>query len=610
MSIKKLLALGLSLTVMLSGAVFADGEGGNDGGGEGGGAIVDPVVEKVALTALEVENCTVKIDGETVSSKEVDKDTEVELSAVPAENYEFVKWIKVNDPEKNPDGTDTDLSTSETYKLTVSEDTTVKAEVKVKEEVKKDPELKLAGTAKVGETLTAELANVEESTKVTYQWSMCSTNTKNSSFKNIADATEKTFTLTDDQEDKYVRVTAVIGEGETAAELTATTAEKVATSDGAPAAKVVTIKYADEAVSYKTEKYIVTRDDKKTVIEPYESKTEDADSKTIEPGKTIYVIKKDADQADDTKWTKIELPARPVMTQEVYGTKASYGANDGKLTNLVPGKMEYKLSTDTKWYSINKQGVYNLAPGDYWVRLRATDESFASDYKVVSVGQESKGSSGGGGGKTNSTYYSKNGQYGEISSTPTTAPSANKSKATFGDIETHWAKANIVRAVEKGLFSGIDENTFDPEGLTTRGMFITVIARLNGADLSGYKESKFADVSPEDYFGAAVAWGNEKNIITGIDENSFAPNETLSREQIAVILYRYAQLMNKAVTETADISGFADYSEVADYAKDALSWANKMGVVSGRDGNMLAPKGSATRAEVATMLIRFIDSVK
>lgn len=600
MDFKKLIALGLTATVMLSGAAFADGETGAGGGTE----VTDPAgptdpnpVEKFTLTVDPTENCTVSIDGDsTISSKEAEKDTNVVLKAEAAEGYEFVNWTDLDGKE---------LSAENPYTVTVTENTTVKAVVKETE--KTEPTVSITGTAKVGETLTAEVTNVAEGTEISYQWSMASV--KTSVYKDIENAKEKTLALTDDMENKYIKVTATIGTEEPTV-LTAIADTKVASSDNAPVATVVTIDYSKEVIKYDEAKYVVANEDKSKVISSYSSSLAEDDIGYIVPGKAIYVKKIAADASDDSVWTKIELPARPVMTQEVYATNASYGSKDGKLTNFVAGKMEYKLSTESTWHAVNKQGVYNLAPGEYWVRLRATDESFSSEYKTVIVGQDSKASPGSSGESSGGgTYYSKNGIYGKTDTVAPTTPSTS-AKASFDDIDGHWAKAEIVRAVEKGLFSGVSDNEFDPDGTTTRGMIVTLVARLDGAELDGYTESKFADVSMDDYFGKSVAWASDKGVVTGVDENSFDPNASLTREQIAVILYRYAKFAGKDTSATADISGFADYANVSEYAVEALSWANGAGIVSGRDGNMLEPKGTATRAEVATMLMRFTDNIK
>ncbi len=210
--------------------------------------------------------------------------------------------------------------------------------------------------------------------------------------------------------------------------------------------------------------------------------------------------------------------------------------------------------------------------------------------------------SGGNGGNGNSGG-------GGVSFKPTAPQQNTTAKASFGDIENHWAKANIVRAVEMGMFNGVAENTFDPEGTTTRGMIITIIARMNGVDLSGYQTSGFSDVNAGEWYAAAVEWGSQNGIVTGVSETSFDPNGLLTREQIATIIYRYAGKYGKDVSKKADISGFGDFDSVSEYASDAIAWANASGIVTGREGNLIDPQGTATRAEVATMLMRYLDNV-
>jgi hypothetical protein len=107
-----------------------------------------------------------------------------------------------------------------------------------------------------------------------------------------------------------------------------------------------------------------------------------------------------------------------------------------------------------------------------------------------------------------------------------------------------------------------------------------------------------------------VAWAAESGVVTGNSDGTFNPNGAITREQIAVILYRYAQQKGYDVSKKADLSAFADAASISDYAKEAMAWANASGLINGMDENTLAPVGNATRAQVAAILMRFLQSVE
>ena len=173
----------------------------------------------------------------------------------------------------------------------------------------------------------------------------------------------------------------------------------------------------------------------------------------------------------------------------------------------------------------------------------------------------------------------------------------------FTDITNHWAKDAILYAVDKNLFNGINANTFAPDMSMTRAMLVTVLHRLEGAPASG--SHSFNDVASGSWYGQAVAWAAGNNIVTGYDEQTFGPDNTITREQLAAILYRYAQFKGiETPSEGMSLREFADADSVSDWAAPAMQWAINAGIISGRDGNILDPGGNATRAEVATMLMR------
>lgn len=183
---------------------------------------------------------------------------------------------------------------------------------------------------------------------------------------------------------------------------------------------------------------------------------------------------------------------------------------------------------------------------------------------------------------------------------------APEEKALFGDISGHWAESNIKKAVEKGLFNGVSKDTFAPNAATTRGMFITVLSRMDGVESGQFRTDTYSDVSEKDYFATAVAWAETNNVANGVSGNRFAPKKDITREQMAVMLYRFAQY--KGITlDGANETSFTDAAAISDYVKEAVAAMAKAGILSGRENGSFDPKAKATRAETASMLVRFAE---
>lgn len=184
-------------------------------------------------------------------------------------------------------------------------------------------------------------------------------------------------------------------------------------------------------------------------------------------------------------------------------------------------------------------------------------------------------------------------------------------KNPFSDVkENDWFAGSVEYAVKNGLFRGISDDTFEPYGNITRGMFITVLYRADG-EPAVFGENGFTDVLKNDYFSDAVLWGEQNGIINGISDTLFAPNENITREQIAVMMYRYAKLTDTAPTGAWAIRlDYSDLTEISDYAAEAVMFCKLKNVMQGKDGNRFAPKENATRAEIAAVLERFLTNNK
>lgn len=170
----------------------------------------------------------------------------------------------------------------------------------------------------------------------------------------------------------------------------------------------------------------------------------------------------------------------------------------------------------------------------------------------------------------------------------------------YTDVDGHWARPEICEATEQGWMNGMSTTTFAPEDTMTRAMLVTMLYRASGEKAEG--ESSFVDVEKNIWYADAVAWAQKKNIVNGIGENRFAPDAPITREEFATILWRFAgEKDGAALPET-----FVDRASVSAWAQAAMNWAVAAGVINGTDGSRLDPQGTATRAQAAAMLCRYL----
>lgn len=179
----------------------------------------------------------------------------------------------------------------------------------------------------------------------------------------------------------------------------------------------------------------------------------------------------------------------------------------------------------------------------------------------------------------------------------------------FKDVKTaDWFYNDVKYVYEKGMMAGTAADVFAPNATTTRAMIVTILYRLEGSPaVTG--TSAFVDVPAGQWYTDAVNWAAANQIVKGTSATTFAPNDSITREQMAAILYRYAQYKGYDVTKKADLSGYSDNGQVSAYAKDALAWANAAKLINGVTNTTLAPQGNATRAQVSAILHRFCDGV-
>ena len=292
-------------------------------------------------------------------------------------------------------------------------------------------------------------------------------------------------------------------------------------------------------------------------------------------------------------------------TYEFTYTKPSSGSSSGGSSS---GKTTYKVTTS----AVNNGGV-NASPSNAEKGATITitlspDKGYKLDKLTVTDGS----------GKTVSTVKKSDTVYTFTMPASAVKVGVSYVKATetpsetkFNDVSANdWFASAVDYVTGKGMMNGTADNTFSPKANTTRGMVVTVLYRLENQPSTS--AASFTDVASGAYYANAVAWANANGIVSGYGSGKFGPNDKVTREQLAAILYRYAQYKkyDVSVGEDTNILSYNDAQSISSYAIPAIQWACGAGVVTGKSGSKLDPKGYATRAEVAAMLMRFCENVK
>lgn len=175
----------------------------------------------------------------------------------------------------------------------------------------------------------------------------------------------------------------------------------------------------------------------------------------------------------------------------------------------------------------------------------------------------------------------------------------------YADVANHWAKDAILRSMQLGLFSGTSETTFSPNDNTTRAQLVTALYRLAGSPEVG--EAPFSDVKADAWYANAVAWAAENGIAQGSD-GKFRPNDPLTREQLATILCRFSAYQGNDVTAEDALAGYTDSGKISSWAAVEMNWAVAQGLITGVTETTLSPATYTTRAQLATILMRYLDA--
>lgn len=261
--------------------------------------------------------------------------------------------------------------------------------------------------------------------------------------------------------------------------------------------------------------------------------------------------------------------------------KADQWANKGeKITITVTPDEGYKMDTLTIMsggkeigYTDNEDGTYTFVMPDGKVTITAT---FVVDPNYEEPSEEPE-------------------------------PSTDVSDI-FSDIPTNaWYKDVVQYAFDNGLMTGTSATTFEPNTTTTRGMIVSILHRLEGSPI--VTGSDFTDVNDNDWYGQAVAWASSEGIVGGYGDGTFQPNKAITREEMASILYRYAEYKGIDVSARTDLSNYSDVSQIGSWATDVIQWANAEGLINGMTVTTLDPQGNATRAQVAAILMRYCENI-
>ena len=197
----------------------------------------------------------------------------------------------------------------------------------------------------------------------------------------------------------------------------------------------------------------------------------------------------------------------------------------------------------------------------------------------------------------------------EETTTEETEETTTPETVAFSDVsESDWFYKGVSYVVENGMMNGVGENQFAPNAPLTREMLAVVLYNMEKQPEST-GVNPFADVKADMWYTDAIVWANANGIVAGYDDSTFGLGDSITREQLAAILYRYAQMKGYNVTEKADLTGYADSAAISGYAVEAMQWANANGIVNGMTATTLEPQGTATRAQVATMLMNFCENV-
>ena len=272
------------------------------------------------------------------------------------------------------------------------------------------------------------------------------------------------------------------------------------------------------------------------------------------------------------------------------------------------GKYSYEIASD-----VGENGIIDVdryaTEGDQVTITVSPDEAYLLDDLTVTSGGKDVALTDNGDGTYTFTMPS-----GDVAITATFAEDPNwedpEDPATdvseiFTDVPAnHWAQAAIQYVYDNGLMTGVSDSEFAPEATTTRAMIVSMLARME--NVTSAEDAGFADVAADDWYATAVNWAAANGIVNGISDDTFAPNDPITREQLAAMLMNYAQWKGQDTSARADLSGYSDAPST--WASEAVQWAVAEGLLAGVTDDELQPQGQATRAQGAAIMQRFLEA--
>lgn len=316
-------------------------------------------------------------------------------------------------------------------------------------------------------------------------------------------------------------------------------------------------------------------------------------------GKASFTVEAANEAGSDAMDLSISISSRSSESSGSgsNGTPASYSVStDAKAEN---GSVSYDITKATAGTKI----TITVTP-DEGYKLNAI-KVFDQNGKEVALTENADGTYSFmmpvGGAKVEPAFRKEEAK-GEDNEVPGASDTVNK----FIDVkENDWFYPGVQFTNDKGLMIGTSETSFSPNQTTTRAMLVTILYRLEGNPTSS--ESSFADIQPDTWYSGAVAWASSNNIVSGYGNGLFGPNNDLTREQLSTILYNYAKYKGYDISGGNHMDAFTDGNKVSSWAKKPMEWAIGSGLINGYGNQILAPTNTATRAQLATILQRFIE---
>ena len=490
----------------------------------------------------------------------------------------------------------------------------------------------IVGDATVGKTLTANYSGTS-STGISYQWYHGDTP--------ITDATGTSYTLTAADAGQSVSV-CVTASGNYSGNVTSESMTVKKTEQQAPTTGAgYKIDYTAETISAENGYELAATKDA----------NDGSAALTVTPGTDVYIRLAETATAYASDWTLVDVPARPAAPANVSGGTEQISG--------VDSSMEYRAVGSTVWTRCTGTSISNLSDGDYEVRIAATNNSFASEAVQVHVSPYTGrfsyeiSTSVGDNGTIAVDRYATEGDEVTITVSPDdayklddlsvtahgkeialtdngdgtfsfTMPSGDvRITATFAEdpdwtepeepstdvsdlfldiAPDAWYKDAVQYAYDNGLMTGVSANEFAPEATTTRAMIVSILARLE--NVTNAESAGFADVGADEWYATAVNWAASVGVVNGFEDNTFRPNAPITREQLTAMLMNYSAWKGEDVSARADLSGYSD--QPSTWAEETMSWAVAEGLISGVTADQLQPQASATRAQVAAILQRFL----